>query len=249
MVRPQSPNHHYSLPPSNGVSHFDLAHTIHIRLQLEFMITYAPKSNFNLSTKDNQDMTRMIPLFLILFSLPAYAQLEVGGGLLDNCNQIDALVKDEKFPEAKEKTALCLEGIEQELSSEIGSYFHEEIGDWTRTSLDKNQAMGFSNISARYEKGSDTVNISLTGSTGGNSGLGGLLGGLAQSGMMGGGKQVTVAGIPSTISPEGDLMVPLEDGSILMFESSDFNSADAAIDGMGDLINDFPVADINEKLK
>lgn len=194
-------------------------------------------------------MTRMIPVLLILFSLPAYAQLEVGGELLDNCKQIDALVKDGNFPEAKEKTALCLEGIEQRLTNEVSNYFHEEIGDWTRTSLENNQAMGFSNISARYEKGSDTVNISLTGSSGGNSGLGGLLGGLAMSGVMGGGQQVTVGGIPSTISPEGDLMVPLEDGSVLMFESSDFNSADEAIEGMGDLINDFPVADINEKLK
>lgn len=194
-------------------------------------------------------MTRMITALLILFSLPAYAQLEVGGGLLDNCKQINALVKDGNFPDAKEKTALCLEGIEQKLSGEISSYFHKEIGDWTRTSLEKSQAMGFSNISATYEKGSDTVEISLTGSAGGGSGFGGLLSGLAQSGMMGGGQQVTVAGIPSTLSPDGDLTVPLEGGSILLFESSDFSSADDAIEGMGDLINDFPVADINEKLK
>lgn len=39
----------------------------------------------SISEKRKKEMTRMIPVLLILFSLPAYAQLEVGGGLLDNC--------------------------------------------------------------------------------------------------------------------------------------------------------------------
>ncbi|MEE4218354.1 MAG: hypothetical protein V2I48_12145 [Xanthomonadales bacterium] len=189
-------------------------------------------------------MFRLLPALLVFVSLSALAQLEVGGGLLDNCKQIDALNEAGKFAEAKEKAQLCLQGIEQKLSGEISAYFREEIGDWKRTSLDKSQVMGFSNISATYAKGSNTVDISLTGSAGG-SGLGGLLG-LAQ---MGGGQQVTVAGITSSLNSDGSLMVPLENGSLLMFESSDFNTADEAIAGMGDLINDFPVADINAKLK
>lgn len=190
-------------------------------------------------------MFRLLPALLVFVSLSAFAQLEVGSGLLDNCSQIDSLNEAGKFAEAKEKAQLCLQGIEQELSGEISSYFREEIGDWTRTSLEKNQAMGLSNITATYEKGSDTVNVSLTGSAGGGSGLGGLIG-LAQ---MGGGQQVTVAGIASSLNSDGTLMVPLEKGSLLTFESPDFNTADEAIAGMGDLINDFPVADINDKLK
>lgn len=192
---------------------------------------------------------RLVPGLLVLVSLPAFAQLEVGGGLLDNCEQIAALNEAGKFAEAKEKASLCLQGIDQKLSGEMSGYFKEEIAGWTRTSLDKNQAMGFSNITAVYEKGSYSVDVSLTGSSGSGGGLGGLIGGLAQSGLMGGGQQVTVAGIPSTLSPDGTLMVPLAKGSILMFESGDFDSADEAIEGMGDLVNDFPVADINEKLK
>ena len=190
-------------------------------------------------------MFRFLIVLLVFVSLPAFAQLEVGGGLLDNCQQIDALNKEGKFAEAKDKAQLCLQGIEQKLSGEISSFFRDEIGDWTRTSLDKNQAMGFSSISATYEKDSYAVDVSLTGTSGGGPGLGGLIG-LAQ---MGGGQQVTVAGIRSTVNPDGTLVVPLEGGSILTFESSDFNTADEAIAGMGDLINDFPVADINATLK
>jgi len=40
----------------------------------------------------------------------------------------------------------------------------------------------------------------------------------------------------------------LEDGSFLSFESSDFDDADSALSGMGDLVDAFPVADINRTL-
>lgn len=194
-------------------------------------------------------MIRKFSLFLFLAPLVASAQLEVGGGLLDNCKQIDALNDSGKFAEAKEKAQLCLQGIEQKLSGEISSYFYEEIAGWKRNRLEKNQAMGFSNVAATYRKGDIAVEVSLTASSGGSGGLGGFLGGLAQSGMMGGGQQVTVAGIPSTFSSDGTLMVPLKSGSFLTFESRDFSNADEAIAGMGDLINEFPVADINGKLE
>lgn len=192
--------------------------------------------------------TRRFVWVLLLPCLPAFAQFEVGGGLLDNCKEIEALTEAGEFAEAKEKANLCLQGIEQKLSGEMSGFFLEEIAGWERTSMEQNQAMGFSNISATYEKGRYSVDVSLSGSSGG--GFGGLMSGLAQAGLMGGGaRQVKVGGIPSTLNPDGTLMVPLEKGSILMFESPDFNTADEAIEGMGDLINDFPVADINAKLK
>ncbi|MCP5346127.1 MAG: hypothetical protein R3F41_00935 [Gammaproteobacteria bacterium] len=194
-------------------------------------------------------MSRLLPVLLVFFSLSAFAQFQVGGSLLDNCSQIDALNQAGNYAEAKEKAQLCIQGIEQQLSGEISSYFLEEIGDWTRTNLEQNQAMGITNISASYEKGSITVNVSLTNTGGGGAGLGGLLGGFAQAGLLGGGQQVTVAGIPSSLSPEGTLMVPLQGGSFLSFESYEFNTAQEAIDGMGDLINDFPVAEINATLQ
>lgn len=186
----------------------------------------------------------------------AAAQLEVGGDLLDNCGEIDALQSAGSFTAARDKARLCLEGIEQELTGEVGQFFTAEISGWTRTSFEQNDVMGFSNISARYEKGDVRVNVSLTGTSGGGSGaagglgdFGGLLSGIASNAILQSGQQVTVAGLPSSVQPDGTVTVPLEDGSILVFESNDLQSAEAALEGMGDLINEFPVAGINAALQ
>jgi hypothetical protein len=184
----------------------------------------------------------------------AYAQLELGGNLLDNCADIDALQNSGNFSEARDKARLCLEGLEQELVGEVGQFFRPQVGDWTRTSFDQNQAMGFSNVSAEYQKGNVSVNVTLIGTSGGGSAggignLGGLFGGIAQSALLQSGQKVTVAGLASTVQPDGALTVPLQDGSLLTFDSPDLNSADAALAGMGDLVNDFPVAEINAALQ
>ncbi len=181
-----------------------------------------------------------------------FAQLEVGGDLLDNCAEIDPLQNAGDFSEARDKARLCLEGLEQQLTVEVGQYFLPQIGAWTRTSFEQNQVLGFANITAVYEKGDVSVNVTLTGTAGGGAGglggLGGLLGGFAQTAILQSGQQITVAGLPSAVQPDGTLTVPLEDGSFLTFMSSDLGSADAALSGMGDLVNDFPVADINTAL-
>lgn len=193
-------------------------------------------------------------LLTLSWSSISVAQLQVGGDLLDNCADVDALQSSGNFSAARDAARLCLEGIEQELVGEISQYFLPQIGDWVRTNLQENNAMGFNNITAEYEKGNIQVNVSLTGQAGGGGGgplggLGGLLGGIASSAVLQGGQQVTVAGLPAAIQPDGMLMVTLQDGSFLTFDSPDLDSADAAIAGMGDLINDFPVADINAALQ
>ncbi len=198
-------------------------------------------------------MTRQLGVFCLLavgVSPLAFGQLEIGGDLLDNCAEIDGLRLAGNYTEARDKARLCLEGLEEELTGEVGQYFLEQVGDWTRTSFDQNQAMGFTNITAVYEKDNYRVDVSLTGASGGGAGgFGGLLSGIAQSAILGGGgQQVTVAGLPSTVMPDGSITVPLEDGSILNFTSSDFDDPDQALAGMGDLVNDFPVADINAAL-
>lgn len=91
----------------------------------------------------------MLAAFLVTAASPvALAQLEVGGNLLDNCAEIDALQSAGSFSEARDKARLCLRGIEQELTGEIGQYFLPQVGDWTRTSFEESQALGFSNINA-----------------------------------------------------------------------------------------------------
>lgn len=184
----------------------------------------------------------------------ARAQLEVGGDLLDNCAQVDALQKAGNFSEARDKARLCLDGIEQQLVGALSQYFPEQVGAWKRTSYEENQVLGFTNISADYEKGDVSVEVALMGQSGGGNGnglggLGGLFGGIAQSALSQSGKKVTVAGLSSSVQPDGTLMVPLEDGSFLSFSSSDFDNANDALAGMGDLVNDFPVAEINAALQ
>ena len=184
----------------------------------------------------------------LLIVLPAaFAQLEVGGDMLDNCSRIDDLQKAGNFSEARGAARLCLEGLEQQLEGEVGEYFLMEVAGWKRTSFEQNKAMGFSNTSATYKKDGKSATVSLTGGMGGGSGLGALVG-FATKGLLSSGRQLRVAELPAAVNPDGTIIVTLEDGSILNFESPDFGDADAALAGIGSLVDAFPVGDINEAL-
>lgn len=191
---------------------------------------------------------RLFAAALLMTVLPtAFAQLEVGGDMLDNCSKIDDLQKDGKFSEARSAARLCLEGLDQQLEGEVGDHFLMEVDGWKRTSFKQNKTMGFSNTTARYEKEGKSANVSLTGGAGGGSGLG-ALSSLATMGMLQAGRQVRVAGLPAAVNPDGTILVTMQDGSFLNFKSPDFNDADAALEGIGPLVNAFPVADINKTL-
>jgi hypothetical protein len=178
----------------------------------------------------------------------AMAQLEVSGDTLENCSQIDGLRKAGNMTEARDKARLCLDALEQQVSGEVSSLFPADVAGWKRTGIEQSEALGFTNISATYGKGDSKTTVSLTGGTGG-AGLGGLLGGLARAGIAQTGKQVRVAGLPATVQADGTISVTLEDGSFLTFMCSDFDDADSALAGIGDLVNAFPVAAINAKLQ
>ena len=206
------------------------------------------------TSKEVKKMRIGLSIAVLLFANSALAQLEVGGDLLDSCDDIESLLDDGDFTAARDQARTCLEAIEQELSGSVSALFPAQVGNWTQTNLEQNQVMGFNNITAVYSNNNISVNVSLTGAAGGGTGsglggLGGLLGGIAQAAMAQSGQQVTVAGIPSTLNAEGALTVPLEDGSLLVFDSPNVNSADAALEGFGDLVNDFPVAAINDALQ
>lgn len=184
---------------------------------------------------------------LAILPAVAFAQLDVGGGLIDECARIEGLRKNGDLPGARVAATKCLEGLEQEIDGAIGHFFLEDVAGWKRSRFEQNAAMGMRNASADYTKHGKKVRVSLMGGGGGR-GLGSALGGLARMGMMGGGKQVKVAGLPATVMPNGQVMVSFEDGSMLNFESSDFKTADDALHGMGDLIDQFPVGKIRDAL-
>jgi hypothetical protein len=178
----------------------------------------------------------------------AMAQLELSSDTASSCAEIEGLRKAGNLSEARDKANLCLQALDQELAGEVGKLFPTSVAGWTRTSMEQNQALGFTNVTAEYEKGENTTNVSLTGGASG-SGLGGLLGGFARAGIASSGKQVRVGGLPATVQPDGSIMVTLEDGSFLSFQSPQFDDADAALAGIGDLVNAFPVADINKAVQ
>jgi hypothetical protein len=186
---------------------------------------------------------------LLVTLSPAVAQLEVGGSVLDNCSQIDALRKAGNLTEARDKAQVCLDALEQEITGSVGKLFSADVAGWKRTNIEQENALGFSNVTATYTKGETTATVALTGTGGDGGGLGGLLGGFARAGLAGTGQQVRVAGLPATVQPDGTITVTLEDGSFLMFSSPNFSTQETALSGLGDLVNAFPVADINKALQ
>ena len=180
----------------------------------------------------------------------ASAQLEVGGSALDNCGQIDALRKAGNITEARDKAQACLDALEQQITGSVGKLFGTNVAGWTRSDIEQNNALGFTNVTATYTKGEHEATVALTQTGGGGGGgLGGLLGGFARAGLAGSGQQVKVGGLPASVQPDGTITVTLEDGSFLTFSSSDFTSQEAALAGLGDLVNAFPVAEINKALQ
>lgn len=186
---------------------------------------------------------------LIVASSAAIAQLEVGGSALDNCSQIDPLRKAGNFAAARDKAQVCLEALEQEVTGSVGKLFPASVAGWTRATIEQENVLGFSNVTAKYTKAETTATVALTGTGSGGGGLGGLLGGFARAGLAGTGQPVRVAGLPATVQPDGSIAVTLEDDSFLTFSSSSFNSQETALAGLGDLVNAFPVAAINKALQ
>ena len=188
--------------------------------------------------------------FLIACTSNALAQLEVGGSALDNCAQIDPLRKAGNYTEARNKAQVCLEALEQEVTGSVGKLFAANVAGWTRTNIEQNNVLGFTNVTATYTKGETQATVALTGTgSGGGGGLGGLLGGFARAGLAGSGQQVRVAGLPASVQTDGTITVTLEDGSFLTFSSPSFSSQESALAGLGELVNAFPVADINKALQ
>jgi hypothetical protein len=66
--------------------------------------------------------------------------------------------------------------------------------------------------------------------------------------MMQTGQQITVAGLSAVATPDGMIIVTLGNGAFLSFSCSAFTTAAAALAGIGDLVDAFPVAQINETL-
>lgn len=184
--------------------------------------------------------------FLVL-PLAAQAQLDMGDNDEKSCATIEKLRAKGDIPGARDAATTCLAFLEREVAGTIEQFFLEEVAGWKRGRFEQSEAMGIRNASTRYTKNDKVVNVSLIGGGSGR-GLGGALSGLARMGMMGGGRQIKIAGLPANVMPNGQVMVSFEDGSMLNFECNAFKTADEALEGMGDLLDKFPVAKIRDAL-
>jgi hypothetical protein len=178
----------------------------------------------------------------------AHAQLEVTSSGSD-CGQIESLRKAGNLGEARNKAQACIEALNNELATAAGNAFPADVAGWKRGKVEQNQALGVNNVSTTYVKSNHTAQVSLTGGGKGANNVGGLLSGIAKFGVKSSGKQIKVAGLPGSVLPDGSIMVTLDDGSFLGFTCPDFHTADDALAGLGDLVNAFPVGDINKHLK
>jgi hypothetical protein len=185
---------------------------------------------------------------LVLGCSTAFAQLDVGDTGLNACSQIDALSKAGNYSAAREKAQACLEALNQKLQGEVGKLFPQTVAGWTRGELEQNTVAGFNNISTTYKKAAHAATVSLTAGSGGNGSIGGFLGGMAKLGMQAG-QQVKVAGLPAAVQTDGTIAVTLDSGAFLTFKSPAFPDQRSALAGLGDLVNAFPVAQINKTLK
>ena len=187
-------------------------------------------------------------VLLLAGAQSALAQLDVGDSGLNACSQIDSLSKAGNYSAAHEKAQACLEALDQKLQGEVGKQFPQTVAGWTRGNLQQNTVAGFNNVSATYKKDKHSASVSLTAGSGGTGSLGSLLGGLARAGMQNG-QQVKVAGLPASVQSDGTIAVTLQSGAFLTFKSPDFSDQKSALAGLGDLVNAFPVAQINKTLR
>jgi hypothetical protein len=185
---------------------------------------------------------------LLVGCASAFAQLDVGDSGLSACSQIDALSKAGNYSGAHAKAQACLQALDQKLQGEVGKLFPQAVAGWNRGALEQNTVAGFNNITTTYKKAANTATVSLTAGNAGGGAIGGLLGGIARMGMQTG-QQVKVAGLPASVQTDGTIAVTLDSGAFLTFKSPAFSDQRSALAGLGDLVNAFPVAQINKTLR
>jgi hypothetical protein len=145
---------------------------------------------------------------------------------------------------ALEEAQWCLEALQQVKQGQESEFFRSEVGGWQRTSLEKGNALGFAVTEAGYQKDGKTLTVSLIGNSGGANSLGGFLGGLAQAGLAAAGTRMRIqqhAAVATTESGSNTLMVTLDTGGQLQFESSE-----ATPDELSAFAEAFPITELDE---
>jgi hypothetical protein len=159
----------------------------------------------------------------------------------DSCGRILKLYQQGDVDAALEEARWCVEALEQVQMSKQGDAFPAEVAGWKRGSLDQNKAMGMALTEASYNKGEQTITVSLMG--GADAGGGGFLGALAQMGMMSGGAKMRLGdytGVVMFESGGNTISVSLENSGTLSFQSYQ-----ASKDALTEFAEAFPIAELD----
>ena len=174
---------------------------------------------------------------LSLCCLPAIGMAE---DINDIFKRVNDLVASKNYTKALEELTWAQKEIEKLNLTQVQSFFPDTLAGFTGAKFEANSALGMTNLERQYSKAgsSETVKLSLSGSSSGGAAAGGL-GGLAAFGrmaaMMGGGQgqdTFRISGRTATMQKEdgsdsAQLTVFLDSGSILSLELS--NGSDASV--------------------
>lgn len=170
---------------------------------------------------------------LALSFIPAVGSAEDLNAIFKKVND---LIAAKNYAKALEEMGWAQKEIEKMNVVQIQSYFPDSLTGYTGSKFESNSALGMTNLERHYTKGTETIKLSLSGSSAGASGAGGL-GGLAAFGrmaaMMGGPGQDTfrISGRTANLQKEDgsapQLTVYLDSGSVLTLEGQNGATADS----------------------
>jgi hypothetical protein len=212
----------------------------------------------SLNTKSIGFSIKRSMTLLILAVLFAGTLVSNGYSESEDLNQtlakVKQLVEEKNFSAALEELSWARKEIEKMNSNQLSSYFPDQVDGFQGGKIEKNAAMGFSNIERSYTKANATINLSMTsGSLGGVAGGLGGLGALGQmAAMMGGNtpgqESLRIKGRTAMLE-EGQgspsLSLFLDSGPILKLEGSGSTSTK----NLRDFASALPLDDLENYIK
>lgn len=183
----------------------------------------------------------------------AYAEEEDFGAILDRAKELKA---SGKYSEAMNELNWATQQLTKLHAQKLEQFFPAKAGEFTRKTVESNNALGMINLDGTYEKGESSIKANLIGSTSSQGGAGGGLGafaGFAQmAAMMGntaGTDVIRVHGKRATIQQEAGsnkkLILTLASGAVLTLEQS---SGEISSDDLKTVVEAFDVKGIEAYL-
>jgi len=162
--------------------------------------------------KNKTSILLCAPLFL---SLNLASPMVLSEDTEESCKAAYDLLKDGDVKAALEEARWCVEGLEQMQQKAQKELLAANIDGWKRESLSSNKALGMTVTEARYSKGSESIELNITG--GGNNFAGAAF---AQMGMMQAGSRVRLGAYKGTLISGETLMIPLGEGRFITLTPS-----------------------------